>query len=664
MLFSISRYFHRQLKRIFSDISLRTVLVVPFLLQVVLTVSLVGYFSFRNGEEAVQDLASQLRNELTERINQRLQTYVKSSHSVNRLNVDAFSKGELDFSTGGGANQFLQQLKIASYVNAVYCGNQETGDFLGVSRTDDGNYFELMIRNFETNEQMYLYGIDVRADRLYFLRDAGPYDPRKRPWYQVARAFGQPTWSDIYLDFTTKLPTITASLAAYDDWGNDFIGVCGTDVLLTEELRKFLKKLHIGKTGEAFIMERSGLLVSSSTDDPITVGTGDDAKMLQATESRDPLVQATAEYLIKNFSSLQTIQKSQQLDFKIDGKRQFVQVLPFNDGRGLDWLIVLVIPESDFMDKINASKRTTILLCMAVLIIPTTFSITMARWISTPILRLSSASQAIASGDLNQYVKYDNIRELRTLSQSFNTMSRQLREYFETLENRVEERTFELHQEKEKSEKLLLNILPKAIADQLKEEQKIIASAIQNVTILFADIVGFTPLSARVSPIELVGLLNQMFSRFDELAERHKLEKIKTIGDAYMVVGGLPIPREDHAEAIADMAIEMQEIMSEFNTCKIFGNIPGCDNFQIRIGINTGPVVAGVIGIKKFSYDLWGNAVNIASRMESSGEPGCIQVTDITYERLKYRYKLQPRGTIKVKGKGYMTTYWLLGKLA
>lgn len=663
MPFPLFRRCRRQLKRRVGNVSLRTVLVVPFLLQVVLTVSLVGYFSFRNGEAAVQDLASQLRDELTARINQRLQSYVRAPHAINRLNVDALSKGALDFSTGAGSNQFLQQLKIASYVNAVYCGDRETGDFVGVSRTDDGAFFELMIRNWETDGRMYLYGLDIRADRLYFLRDAGSYDPRTRLWYQVARASGQPKWSDIYLDFTTKLPTITASLAAYDSRGNHFVGVCGTDVLLTEELRQFLKQLEIGKTGEAFILERSGLLVSSSTDDPITVGTAEDAQMLKATESLNPLVRATSKYLIQKFGNLQGIRRSQQLDFKIDGKRQFVEVLPFNDGRGLDWLIVLVVPESDFMEQINASKRTTILLCVAVLIVPTVFSIAMARWIGRPIWRLSLASQAIAQGDLKQYVKSDSIRELRILSQSFNTMSRQLREYFETLENRVQERTFELHQEKEKSEKLLLNILPKAIADQLKEERKTIASAIENVTILFADIVGFTPLSARVPPIELVGLLNQMFSRFDELAERHKLEKIKTIGDAYMVVGGLPIPRNDHAEAIADMAIEMQQIMDEFNACQILGNIPGCENFQIRIGINTGPVVAGVIGIKKFSYDLWGNAVNIASRMESSGEPGRIQVTDVTYERLKYRYKLQPRGTIKVKGKGYMTTYWLIEKL-
>lgn len=211
-----------------------------------------------------------------------------------------------------------------------------------------------------------------------------------------------------------------------------------------------------------------------------------------------------------------------------------------------------------------------------------------------------------------------------------------------------------LRLEQEKSEQLLLNILPEPIANQLKQNPGAIAEQFNEVTIMFADIVGFTPLSARLKPIELVNLLNQIFSTFDELAEQLGLEKIKTIGDAYMVAAGLPIPRADHAEAIADMALAMQTAIERFRT--EFG-----ENIQIRIGINTGVVVAGVIGTKKFIYDLWGDAVNVASRMESSGQPGSIQVTEATYERLKDKYVFQKRGAIKVKGKGEMVTYWLVG---
>lgn len=204
----------------------------------------------------------------------------------------------------------------------------------------------------------------------------------------------------------------------------------------------------------------------------------------------------------------------------------------------------------------------------------------------------------------------------------------------------------------EKSERLLLNIIPKPIIERLKQETAIIADYFDEVTVLFADIVGFTELSSQVTPIELVGLLNRIFSRFDQLAEQHGLEKIKTIGDAYMVAGGLPQPQADHADSIAQMAIAMQREVVHFTTREN-------QTIALRIGIHTGPVVAGVIGSRKFSYDLWGDTVNIASRMESCGLSGGTQVTASTYERLRDRYQFEPRGVITVKGKGEMMTYWL-----
>ncbi len=211
-----------------------------------------------------------------------------------------------------------------------------------------------------------------------------------------------------------------------------------------------------------------------------------------------------------------------------------------------------------------------------------------------------------------------------------------------------------LTEEQKKSEDLLLNILPETVANRLKEQPTSIAEAFTEVTVLFADIVGFTQLSTQVSPQELVGLLNRIFSAFDELAQKHGLEKIKTIGDAYMVVGGLPIPRSGHAEAIIEMALDMQQAINKFNIETKF-------NCNIRIGINTGPVVAGVIGIKKFIYDLWGDTVNIASRMESHGIPGNIQISQTTYEKVKNKYILESRGLIEIKGKGEMQTYLVKG---
>ena len=237
-----------------------------------------------------------------------------------------------------------------------------------------------------------------------------------------------------------------------------------------------------------------------------------------------------------------------------------------------------------------------------------------------------------------------------------------LRHTSRELEERVIERTAELDTanqhlllEQEKSKQLLLNILPPSVAEELKEGRSNIAKGYDQVTILFADIVEFTALSATIPAIELVKLLNGIFSEFDRLAEYYGLEKIKTIGDAYMVVGGLPTPKQNHATAIADMALAMQAAITQFHT-------PQGKQLQIRVGINTGPVVAGVIGTKKFIYDLWGDTVNVASRMETSGEPGQIQLTTMTYAYLQGRYALEERGLVTIKGKGNMFTYWLKGK--
>ncbi|MEG4816786.1 adenylate/guanylate cyclase domain-containing protein [Microcoleus sp. K5-D4] len=212
-----------------------------------------------------------------------------------------------------------------------------------------------------------------------------------------------------------------------------------------------------------------------------------------------------------------------------------------------------------------------------------------------------------------------------------------------------------LRKEQKKTESLLLNILPEPIAHRLKHKPGVIADKFEKATILFADLVNFTQISTTMSATKLVYLLNEIFSAFDQLSEKHGLEKIKTIGDAYMVAAGIPIERPDHAEAIAEMALDMLAAIKELNV-KLDAK------FDLRIGINSGPVVAGVIGTKKFIYDLWGNAVNTASRMESHGITGRIQVSHYTYELLHDKYEFEDRGEIEIKGKGEMRTYLLTGR--
>jgi adenylate cyclase len=205
-----------------------------------------------------------------------------------------------------------------------------------------------------------------------------------------------------------------------------------------------------------------------------------------------------------------------------------------------------------------------------------------------------------------------------------------------------------------RSEGLLLNVLPKAIADRLKRDPGVIAEAHDEVTVLFADVVDFTPFTERTAPARVVGVLDEIFSAFDALAVRHGAEKIKTIGDAYMVATGLPEPRPDHAEAMAEMALEMRDAFER--VCR-----PLELELSIRIGMDSGSVVAGVIGRHKFIYDLWGDTVNTASRLESHGLPGAIQVSEAVYRRLCDRYDFDDRGEIEIKGKGRRRAYLLLG---
>ncbi|NJD27996.1 MAG: adenylate/guanylate cyclase domain-containing protein [Chloroflexi bacterium] len=209
-----------------------------------------------------------------------------------------------------------------------------------------------------------------------------------------------------------------------------------------------------------------------------------------------------------------------------------------------------------------------------------------------------------------------------------------------------------LDAEHARSEALLLNVLPAPIAERLKAGESVIADAYDEATILFADVAGFTPFAARTPPREVIGLLNDLFSAFDDLADRHGLEKIKTIGDAYMVVGGLPEPRPDHAEAVGAMALEMLDA----------GRGLAQHGLALRLGMDLGPVTAGGIGRRKFAFDLWGDAVNMASRMEAQGVPGRIQVTPAVQARLRSRFEFEPRGPLEVKGRGVIEPYFLVGR--
>ncbi|MBD1912800.1 MULTISPECIES: SpoIIE family protein phosphatase [unclassified Leptolyngbya] len=454
--------------------SLRFVLIVPFVLQIFGTVGLVGILSFRNGQRAVNDLASQLRGEIAARIEQQLRSYVNSPFLLNQINVSAMQQGSLNMTRLPDAYPLWQQARTFPATNLIYCGRESDGAFMGVGRPNvpaGQDTFEVQTSNASTNYLFRYSAIDTEGNVDKVVRRGDrPYDPRVRPWYKAAQETKQPVWSDIYLDFDARVPVITASQPVFERRSGQFLGVCAVDFLLSQELDTFLSQLNVGKTGETFILERSGTVISSSssTEEDLLVGEDDNLRRIQAVQSKNPTVRATAQFLEDQFGTLARIQEPQQLSFTREGEglrfaggdRQFVQVTPFQDGKGLDWLIVVVIPESDFMAQIQANTYNTVLLCFGALGLATGLGILTARQITRPILNLSTASQILAakasSADLGKEtgiaaIKSSGIAEIESLAQSFEQMAHQLQDAFlalettnEALEDRVEQRTQEL----------------------------------------------------------------------------------------------------------------------------------------------------------------------------------------------------------------------------
>jgi class 3 adenylate cyclase len=343
---------------------------------------------------------------------------------------------------------------------------------------------------------------------------------------------------------------------------------------------------------------------------------------------------------------------------------------------GVYWKVVMVKPDSEataVATDINRALLFYVLATTLAIIAATLFGVNKLLYV--PLLRtirsVHRMGKLVAKGRLNE-LEQGQVRDappnelgllatvLSTFAGRIVEQNRKLEEYGRELEVKVAQRTSELERASkearaamEKSDRLLLNILPEPIADRLKKGQITIADKFPEATVLFADIVGFTEISSAVPPEELVRMMNVIFSAFDRLTETHGLEKIKTIGDAYMAVGGVPVPDAGHAKAAAEMALDMTEFMARFAADR---GMP----LSLRIGINTGPVVAGIIGEKKFIYDLWGDTVNTASRMESHGVPGSIHVAEPTFKMLEGEYVFECRGSIPVKGKGEMKTYLLL----
>ncbi|NEO57508.1 MAG: response regulator [Okeania sp. SIO3B5] len=426
----------------FNKLPLKTVLIVPFIVQIVTAVGLVGYFSFTNGHQSVESIANQLTREISTRIQQHILEYLNKSHQVLRFTNEAIESRNFnvyDFNTM--RLYFWQIVKQGKSETDLFFGNEQ-GEFINVEINPDSEEIVLRIRTKATQPLRQVYQLDDRGNIGKLLK-VKEYDPRIRSWYQAAKQLGKPTWSPIYSAFSGSNSSLDiAAVKPVFDSNNKLIGVLANESSLTQ-ITEFLKNLKISPNGQSFIIERSGNLIASSLiSEPFVItesGKNRKIERLQALDSNNTILRVTAEYLKKTFGNLKEINRGEQLNFPIEGEWYYASIMPVQDGKGIDWLIIVIVPERDFMEKIDANTRTTILLSIAALMVAILVGIVTTYWITKPILQVNSAAKEIAEGKWENELKIDRSDEVGELARSFNLMAAQLKNSFETLETQNQE---------------------------------------------------------------------------------------------------------------------------------------------------------------------------------------------------------------------------------
>ncbi len=452
--------------RLPKKIPLLIVLVTSFVTLNVLAVGLVGYLSFRNGQRAVNDVARQLRSEITTRIKEHLYTFLTTPQQINQANADILRQGVLAADDAVALERhFWGQIRIFDSVSSIYFGNPD-GGLVDAGREGAGGSLYVIATDGFKSGPFKKYATDSRGQRTDLLVTVPDFDARTRPWYNGAVSKDNAVWSAAYILFTGQDMSIAASRPVYNK-RQELLGVVSVDLFLSQ-LGSFLQNLEIGETGQGFVMERSGLLVASSADEkPFTeLGTDEPQRRLYASESTVPLIRYATEALAAQFGDYRNITGEQQLEFDVNGQRQFLQVSPIENEDGLDWLIVVVIPEADFMAQISANNRTTIFLIIITLGIAVVVSVVTTRRIIGPILQLNAFAHELSKGQWGRPIGHDSrISEISSLTQSLNHMAGQLQQMVAELITEVAERkqTAEALRESEENLRTTFNSIGDAV---------------------------------------------------------------------------------------------------------------------------------------------------------------------------------------------------------
>jgi len=421
--------------------SLRIILISIFSVQLIVFALIIGWLSFRNSQQTVQEIISQLQTEITSRIKEHLYQYLAIPPLVSKINQESIEQSHLNTNNPLELEHYLfEQIKLFPKMTFISYST-ETGNYTGAHRQIDNHTLRIIVENETTNRNFITYETDEQGNKLGIVKETPNYDPRKRPWYKQVIDAKKRVWYDAYKYVQYDSLGLGLGAPVYNKQ-NEIVGVLAADLALID-ISRFLSSLTIGKTWRALKKKKNGnLAASSNLQEPLATLVNGEIKRLPATQSNDALIKNTATFLTQQVGGFQNISTEINLSFEIDQQKNFISVLPYKDDYGLDWLVVVVFPEIDFMAKINASSEITFFLALSALMIAIFIAMLFARWITEPLEKMSIAATEIANGQWEQDLEslsYDRHDEIGELSRAFKTMGDQLKFSFEALEMKNEQ---------------------------------------------------------------------------------------------------------------------------------------------------------------------------------------------------------------------------------